>query len=192
MNFHDNNLEKNVIDAYGRLLLDRMESEDHSYFLTFQFRPCRGSQKVRMETMLAGIDAFYRTLVRQCVRHPGSKQGRELLPVLIAFPDWPVPKEKKKSLAEASINDGLHYHGLIVIRHRCRLEVSLETHMRDHKDWYIGGEKPLFNVHVKSVEELARELTNYLFKQVGRKRFSSDDVLVLPKVWSELHSSNRK
>lgn len=186
MNFHDWKSEKRVIEAYGELLRERMESEDHSYFLTFLFRPCRGSEKVRMEIMQAGIDAFYRALVRQCVRHPRSKRGWDLLPWLIAFPDWPVPKEKKKSVAEVSINGGLHYHALIGIRQQCRLNVPLHTHLREYRDYYLAGETSLFRVRADPVEEPAQKLTSYLFKQANRGRFGSDHVLVLPMAWSEL------
>ena len=57
-------------------------------------------------------------------------------PELCSFPMGPVTSAEKQTVREVTINDGLHYHGLLLVPTKSRLKVPFLQHLRDKKRAY--------------------------------------------------------
>jgi hypothetical protein len=79
------------------------------------------------------IGRFYGKLASWVVRDPKSPKNAHLLPRAVFFPDGPCYTGRKKGLREVTINDGLHFHGIILVPTRSRLKVPFLQHLRDKK-----------------------------------------------------------
>jgi hypothetical protein len=102
--------------------------------VTFMFNHIPGSFERKCELMEDEIDRIYRTLVTQVERFPRSKAGRKRLPLLLAFPDYPQRKLDGWSILDVKINDGLHYHGVVLVHTESRLKIGLDIHMAESLD----------------------------------------------------------
>jgi hypothetical protein len=98
------------------------------------FNHIPGSFERKCELMEDEIDRIYRTLVTQVERFPRSKAGRKRLPLLLAFPDYPQRKLDGWSILDVKINDGLHYHGVVLVHTESRLKIGLDIHMAESLD----------------------------------------------------------
>jgi hypothetical protein len=90
----------------------------------------------------------------------------------------------KKGLSEVTINDGLHFHGLILVPTKSRLKVPFLQHLRDKKRSY--GRGYILTTHAEPIWDQQRFVADYGGKAVKRGRLSYDDVLVLPKTGAEM------
>jgi hypothetical protein len=130
---------------------------------------------------------WYGRLVTRTVRNPRSANSNDLLPKALLVPDYPVPKRLKKTLRQVSINDGMHWHGLVLaIRIGTRLQEPLDVHFREHGPTYYT--KELRYINVKPVTYTPEYITGYGMKSVKSSRISGDDILIFPRHISELYS----
>jgi hypothetical protein len=118
------------------------------------------------------------------VRSPRSAKCAHLLPRGVFFPDGPCYKREKQALRDVSINDGLHFHGLILVPTKSRLKVPFLQHLRDKKRSY--GRGYILTTHAEPIWDQERFVADYGGKTVKRGRASYDDVLVLPRAANEL------
>src|SRR2546421_7180190 len=105
-------LLKQQISAYGLRVKEHLDSGWSGYLITLLFNPLRGSQVQMNREMKSEIEGLYASFLTRLIRRPHSADATK--PVLIASPDWPVPKKQKKLLSEITTNDGLHYHGILL------------------------------------------------------------------------------
>jgi hypothetical protein len=96
----------------------------NAYLVTFMFKPLPGSRHAIINQMRRGVEAFYATLVTRVVRYNRSNTRQHLLPRLIGAPDVPVFKRAKQSVSDVCINDGLHFHAIVLIPETCRLKAA--------------------------------------------------------------------
>ena len=70
--------------------------------------------------MFSEAERFYNTLLRHVVHHPNRQSSLSKCPIMILAPDYPVRKRQPDSsvstMADISLNDGLHPNGLALIR----------------------------------------------------------------------------
>jgi hypothetical protein len=98
--------------------------------------------------------------------------------------ELPIPKRSKDRLRDVTINDGLHWHGLMVVN-------PFVIKLRGALDLYIG--KNLGKYLVGSIRELGVEtitynpeyVTGYGLKSL-KNRFSTDEIVIFPRAVSEL------
>src|SRR5205809_342684 len=81
-----------------------------------------------VKAMEGEIDRVYRLLVPHVERSPRSQAGSKRLPILIAFPDYPIQRITSSDLLDVTINDGLHFHGIMLVNIESRLKVRLDMH----------------------------------------------------------------
>lgn len=118
-----------LINGYGTMIAGRIEEGWQAYLLTMMFRQLGGRTPAVVEQMYAEAERLYRTFLPRVVRRPLSPRSLGMLPVLIAAPDVPVGKSNKP-LAQVSINDGLHVHGVLVVPPVSRLRATVAEHFR--------------------------------------------------------------
>ena len=163
---------------------DYLSLEWEAYFLTFLFRHIPGPAQEKTGQMHKEISRFYGKLASWVVRSPRSPKCAHLLPRGVFFPDGPCYKREKQALRDVSINDGLHFHGLILVPAKSRLKVPFLQHLRDKKRNY--GRGYLLTTHAEPIWDQERFVADYGGKAVKRGRLSYDDILVLPRTGAEL------
>lgn len=156
----------------------------NAYLMSFMFHPLPGSTQAKLQCMKDSVYRFYATFLTRVVRKPKSVFHAGDRPLLFAAPDYPVPKRKKQSPSDFAINDGLHFHGIMVVPLRSRLKEDLIGHLQSRFLTYVKS--PLKRIETVLIEDKIGFVTDYAFKSVKRNRFSVDDVIVLPKSRKEL------
>jgi hypothetical protein len=183
-NHHD---AKVLMEAYGHWIHDHMDQGWDAYLFTFEFNQLPGPSPERMRLMKEYLFRWYGRLATRIVRTPRSPKSMPFLPKAILVPDYPVPKHKKKTLMEVSVNDGLHFHGLVLAtRIGTRLQETLDVHMKLRGPTYHTAE--LHHISVRPITHDPEYVTEYGMKALKRGRFSQDDVLIFPRTVSELPS----
>jgi hypothetical protein len=161
-----------------------IDFEWEAYFMTFMFRHIAGSDQERIRQMHKEIGIFYGKLASWVVRKPKSPKCAHLLPRGVFYPDGPCYKREKQALRDVKINDGLHFHGIILVPTKSRLKVPFLQHLLDKKRSY--GRGYMLMIHAEPDRDHHRFVADYAGKGVKRGRVSYDDVLVLPRTGKEL------
>jgi hypothetical protein len=157
--------------------------------VTFMFNHISGSLDKKCKAMEDEVDRVYRTLVPQVERSPRSPAGSKRLPILLAFPDYPTRKLDRSSFLDVKINDGLHYHGVVLVHTESRLKIGLDIHMREHQDRYVREGDALRRIHVKPIDDpSAKTAVGYGFKALGWRIPDTDRIFVRPRAVSELET----
>jgi len=164
----------------------------NGFQVTFMFNHIPGSFEKKCEVMEDEVDRVYRTLVPQVERFPRSPAGSKRLPILIAFPDYPTRKLNRSSLLDVKINDGLHYHGVVLVHTESRLKIGLDIHMKDHADRYVRGKDTLRTIHIQPIDEpSAKTAVGYGLKALEWRIPDTDRIFVRPRTVSELPVNKR-
>jgi hypothetical protein len=159
----------------------------NGYQLTFMFHHVPGRFDRKCEVMEDEIDRVYRTLVPNVERSPRSPAGSKRLPILIAFPDYPTRKLDRSSHSDVKINDGLHYHGAILVHTESRLRIGLDMHMKEHAHRYIRHGGALRRIHIQPIDDpSAKTAVGYGFKALKWRIPNTDRIFIRPRAVSEL------
>jgi hypothetical protein len=160
--------------------------------VTFMFNYIPGTFERKCEVMEDQIDRVYRTLVPQVERFPRSPAGSQRLPILIAFPDYPTQKLDRSSLLDVKINDGLHYHGVILVHTVSRLKIRLDIHMEKHERRYVRSWDALRRIYIQPIDEpSAKTAVSYGFKALQWRIPDTDRIFIRPRSVSELPVGER-
>jgi hypothetical protein len=152
------------------------------------FQQIPGSVDTKVQQMHQEIERVYSRLSARVVRKPKSESWAWLLPKGVFFPDLPGLKPSKQSLRDVRLNDGIHFHGVVVANHWGRMKETLDTHFRENGAEYLSD--MLRRIHVERITHDSDFVADYGGKAVKRKRFPLDHVLVLPRALSELLAKN--
>jgi hypothetical protein len=159
--------------------------------VAFMFNHISGGFDRKCRMMEDEIERVYRTLVPQVERNPRSPSGAKRLPILIAFPDYPT-QGGSGDWADVTINDGLHYHAIILVHTESRLKVRLDMHIKDQYRHYVRSGDVLRRIYIKPIDEkTAKRVTGYGLKALEWRIPDTDRLLVLPKALSELSTKHR-
>jgi hypothetical protein len=171
--FYPNPLLERFCWSLSERLQDYLLDGWTAYLITFKFKPLPGSKRLLLERMLNEIERVYYTFRTWVVRNPQSPSQRQLCPILLVAPDVPVPKTTKPTSNSMLINDGLHYHGILLIPARSRLKVSVIEHFANKKKLYVKN--CLLELDVRPINSNVPRVLNYIFKSVKRGRFTWED-----------------
>lgn len=158
----------------------------NAYLVTFMFNNLPGSTEGKLWHMNKEIEHFYTNLITRITRKPSQKSNLERCPRLVAFPDLPVFKRSKSTLADVTVNDGLHFHGVLLVPIKSRLKCELEAHLDANRGLYIGGHGKVRDIHLEKIAFDPKGVSTYIFKLWKRNPEFADWLLVLPRSQSEL------
>jgi hypothetical protein len=159
----------------------------NGFQVTFMFNHIPGTFERKCEVMEDEIDRVYRTLVPQVERFPRSAARSKRLPILIAFPDYPRKKLDRSSRLAVTINDGLHFHGVVLVHTESRLKIGLDIHMRDHGDRYVRPGDALRRIYIQPIDDpTAKTAVGYGFKALEWRIPDTDRIFIRPRAVSEL------
>jgi hypothetical protein len=175
-----------LLQAYGNWVRDHMDRGWHGYFLSFMFSQIPGSDASRLLEMRRHLKWFYGRLAKASVPKASSSEWSEFLPKVVLAPDLPVPKRSKVRLRDVTINDGLHWHGLMVVNPLApKLQTRLDLHIRQNLGEYLVGS--IRTIDVTSITYTPEYITGCGLKSL-KNRFSMDEIVIFPRVVSELPS----
>ncbi len=175
-----------LLDAYVLMVIDRIEAGWTPYFLSFMFHPLSGGNQARIAQMTREIERVYAKVLTRIVRNPNSNSGAELCPFWLACPDWPVPKSNKDHFNDLAINDGLHFHVLVLIPPTTRMVEQFNLHIASHQQLYAPPGSALARIDVVTIRETPEVAARYILKSLERGRIDAGEIFVLPRSRSEL------
>jgi hypothetical protein len=187
--YSDKHINMMMITAYCNWVLEITEESEaiwDAYILTFMFKQIRGDRRHQLQSMLKEVERVYAKSLTHIIRRPLARSQAHRLPVWICCADMPVPKHEKQSLAAVTINGGLHLHALALVPNESRLRVGFDAHLKRHQQHYAPFSSHLNRVHGRLITETPGYVTGYVMKSLRTGRSSYDDVLVLPRLKSEL------
>jgi hypothetical protein len=149
------------------------------------FNQLRGGVRQMNYQMQNQVENVYASLITRLHRKPHATGV--IPPILIACPDFPVPKYEKKLLREVVTNNGLHYHGILLTPPgSSRLKVSIEQHFSDNQLHYLR-DQVLNRIDVKPITHDVDHLTDYALKGLKTNRLPGNEtLLILPKTSREI------
>ena len=103
-----------------------------------------------IQSMKGELARVYSTFITRVHRKPRSASTDEL-PILIGAADLPVHKRDRKSSPLVLCNAGLHFHNLLLVPPRTRLDETVEQHFRDHAGMYAGERRLIAHLDVEPV-----------------------------------------
>jgi hypothetical protein len=166
---------------------DHMAYGWHGYLLSFMFDQIKVPEHRRMEEMKTHLGWFYGRLAKASVPKASSPNWTPFLPKIILAPDLPVPKNSKVQLRDVTINNGLHWHGLVLVNPPApQLPGNLDVHINENLRKYLVGS--LRKIGVEPITHDPEYVTGYGMKGPKRSTFSEDDILIFPRTVSELPS----
>ncbi len=131
-----------LIHGYQEMINDYVRDHWKPYLLSFMYKPLRGSMDAIMLEMQKEIYLCYRILIKRFARNPRSLYSQRcLLPRLFAFPDRPIPKQLKQSLRDISINNGLHFHGILLLPPVSRFKECLVQFLERKQSCFVNLER---------------------------------------------------
>lgn len=169
---------RQLINGYAQMVEDRERAGWKAYLLTFMFEEIGGSPRRVQEIMHNEVERVYATMLTRIVRHPRSQWHAWKLPLLIACPDWPVPKHDRQHKQRVLPNIGQHFHAVQVMPPVSRMREPLDEHIEDEQARYVR--KPLLRIHAARITHNAAYVARYTMKALERGRVGADAVLVLP------------
>jgi hypothetical protein len=98
--------------------------------------------------------------------------------------ELPVPKRSKVRLRDVTINDGLHWHGLMVVNpFVMKLRGPLDLYIRRTLEKYLVGS--IREIGITAITYTPEYVTAYGLKAL-KNRFSTDEIVIHPRTVSEL------
>ena len=181
-----------VLAAYGEMVSRRIMEGWTASLMTFMFNQLGGSTTVKLNVMRNEVEQLYSTFLTRAVREPRSSKSVGCLPVLIASADLPVRKGQRSTYEKVTVNDGLHFHGVLLVPSKTRLRVSTEAHFQQNPLLYLRDRKWLDRIDVRAITSDWSFVTDYVLKTVKSKRLTYEEaILILPRTTSELSTRTR-
>jgi hypothetical protein len=179
--------EIEIVNAYGHLIKSRLDMGWLGYLISFMFRELPGSLQTRLHQMHEAISNVFPKVITRVVRKPTSSKWSHHLPIGVFFPDLPVYKKSRQAIPDILINDGLHIQGIIVATPEGRLkDVTIPLDLYFHECWWKYLRDKLYHLDLRPITHDEILVADYLGKIIKRRRFSTDDIMVLPKTIDEL------
>jgi hypothetical protein len=97
-----------LLQCYADWVSHYIDNGWQGYLLTFMFCQLPGSDASRMLTMRKHLNWFYGRLAKASVPKASSANWSTFLPRVILAPDLPVPKHSKSTVANWTMNSGIH------------------------------------------------------------------------------------
>jgi hypothetical protein len=128
--FYNGHHVQQLLQGYGQWVHDQMAYGWHGYLLSFMFSQIQEFNTSRMDEMKKHLGWFYGRLAKASVPKASSQKWSKFLPQVVLAPDLPVPKHSKVQLRDVTINNGLHWHGLVLVNPLApKLPGNLDVHI---------------------------------------------------------------
>lgn len=176
---------KDILEGYQDMIRARIAGGFEPYLLTFMFKQLKGSDRAIAAQMVREVERIFTILLTRIIKRPPNTEMNGQ-PLLVGSLDWQVPKSERVSIADASINDGMHYHANMLVPPITRNMRTLDEIVDRHRRAFEGPTKMLTRLHVQPIKNNAQYVCGYGLKSVARGRAGHEDILIMPKHSSEM------
>ena len=174
------------LKTYGQWIEESVSDGWNAYYVNFMFRHIPGLPTHRFAVMRNEVERVYSTMVTRIVRKPNSLERLDNLPWFIGCEDKIVPKNKKVSLRDVTINDGSHINGVFLFPLKSRLRKHPIDLIGDNQKYYIPEGGPLLRIHFTPLHVTLTKAVDYTFKSIKRGWVKEEDIIILPKSSTEV------
>lgn len=183
-NFYPSKVHENLVTGYSELVTSRIQKRWSCDLLTIVFDQLASQPQSIQSRMRDEVQKIYSILLTRVNRYP-KKASTDDLPILVGALDLPVNKSTRANAPLVRCNDGLHFHGLLLIPPASRLKVTAKQHFEANADLYISG--PVQRIHVKPISTTPERAVDYVLKTIRNGRIAYDDgILILPRARTEI------
>ena len=176
---------KQQIIGYTTLVKQYLDLGWEGYLTTMMFNHLSGNDRQKNHQMQVSMEGIYASFLTRIIRNPRKSSSAK--PILICCPDRPTRKNKKIKLSEVITNDGLHYHGVLIVPLQSRLKIPVHQHFSENHNYYLRDGilrridvRPFINDDVSTV-------VDYALKGLKTGRLPDDEnLLILPKTHLEM------
>jgi hypothetical protein len=179
-NFNSTRHLKSLIQGHAQWIQRFLDQGWDGYLFTVNFNHLPGKRDTKIIQMHQEVTRLYGRLATRMIRKPRSPKWAPLIPMGIFIPDKPVPKSRKgqkSTIADVSINDGLHMHGIVLGNRWGRIRVPLDQYFEENAGKYLDGK--IRNIDVQRITHEPGYVVDYAFKSLLKRTASTDDILVL-------------
>lgn len=177
---------KALTTGYSQMIEDRTQAGWSSDLVTILFDRMNGSQSGLISQMRGQIQRVYSTLVTRVHRKPKTAPTDQLPLVIGAF-DLPVYKKDRTSAPMVYLNEGLHFHGVLMVPPNSRLKEDVADHFATNSKLYRGNSCGVGRIDVRPIIHNQGYVLDYVLKTIGNHGLSYDDaIVVLPRARAEL------
>lgn len=121
------------------------------------FHDLPGPMSTQISQMHREVTKVFSSLVTRMIRKPRSPNWVPFLPKGAFVPDLPVFKKSRILVPDASTNNGLHMHGVLLANRWGRLTDPLDVHFREKRATYLTGK--IRSIDVLKIENRPRYTT---------------------------------
>jgi hypothetical protein len=179
-NYISSNALNEIIRGHEHWIRCFIDNDWDAYLISVLFHQLPGSREAKLAQMQQAMSRFYSNVATAMVRKPSSPNWAGYLPVGVFVPDFPVPKyskdQKKATIQDVTINDGLHRGGIVLANRWVRTS-NLAKHVEAKRKLYVTG--IIRELDVTPITRTLEAAVDYTFKSVKRRTSSPADVLVL-------------
>jgi hypothetical protein len=126
------------------------------------------------------VERLYNRLATRMVKKTRSPEWVGYLPIGIFVLDLPMPKYRggsKSTIADVSINDGMHMSGIVIGNRWGKMRIGLHEHFKTEMGRYLTDK--LRHVDVQPITHDSGYAVEYALKSLVKRTASPDEVLVL-------------
>jgi len=175
-----------LVAGYSELVTSRIQNGWSCDLLTIVFDQLASQPQSIRSRMRDEIQKIYSIVLTRVNRNP-KKASADDLPILIGALDLPVHKLSRTKTPLVRCNDGLHFHGLLLIPPNSRLKVTPKHHFESNADLYLKAGSSVQRIHVEPVIATPDRVVDYVFKTIRKGRVTYDEgALILPRARTEL------
>ena len=171
---------KFLIQGHAQWVQRFLDQGWDGYLFTVNFNELPGKRDTKIIQMQREVTRLYGRLAIRMIRKPRSPKWAPLTPMGIFIPDKPIPKsrqDQKSTIADVSINDGLHMHGIVLGNRWGRIRVPLDQYFEENAAKYVKGK--IRNIDVQRITHEPGYVVGYALKSLLKRTASTDDILVL-------------
>jgi hypothetical protein len=172
------------IQGHAQWIQQFLDAGWDGYLFSVMFNNLPGKRDAKIIQIHQEVTKLYDRLAKRMVRKPRSPRWAGYCPIAIFSPDLPVPKSRngqKSAVADVSINDGLHSHGIVLANQWGRVPVPLDEYFEEKGRQYLTEKTR--HIDVRRITYNPDYIVGYALKGIIRRTASDDDVLVLD--WGE-------
>ena len=155
---------KTLIHGHRQWIQRFLDQGWDGYLFTVTFNDLPGKRDTKIIQMHREVTRLYGRLATRMIRKPRSST-------------WAKWGAKKGTIADVSINDGLHMDGIMLGNRWGRIRVPLDQYFGENAEKYVKGK--IRNIDVQRITHDPGYVVDYAFKSLLRRTSSNDDILVL-------------
>jgi len=192
--YQERSRTKKLISGFGDYIEDQLADQIPVYLVTFMFDHISGSPHQQLAEMHRIFGNIYSPVLTRYVKKPRSSYDLSTrAPIVYVLPDLQkkkgLEKRQPQTIQQVRANDGLHVHSLWFEQSESRSGATLEEIIK--RALAVSGHG-VSNHDIRPVTHDPHDVADYVMGSIKRGQHGMDDVLILPRVTTELGAKENR